>query len=529
MVRLSLKWACAVSTALKNGSLQPCPSLLAAVPGPSCYPVVGTLPSYWSGKYEKYKYHRVLNQLHQEYGPLVKENFGGRTIVHVFQPEDIKTVYSYEGKYPIIPPLMETAGIYREQKGMSLGLGFTNGEEWYRLRSNSQQRMLRPKEVQHHLPGVNKIAQDFTARLEAVKYARINEVTDLATEIGRWNLEASAMLVIDKRLGGLEIDSQAEHISTNIVKANRVLFEHSGILKLSFPFYKYLSTPRWRKVVKAEDLIYGHAIRWVDEAILKFRIEVEKGTLTDDKFYFLSYLLSRTSLSLKDVAIISLSLLLDGLSTTSPTVLFCLYALAIDNRVQQNVYDEVTRVVGNDPSSPINAEHINKMPYLKAFVKETFRMWPNGTEVSRFTETDMELSGFKIPAGTHVDLNPSVHFRNPVHFPDPDKHIPERWLRNEELEATKNNKKSNEQLLGGDVQKMAEAAQKIHPYLLTPFGHGTRMCAGRRFAEQHIYVLLATILRKFRLDYPVDRRMEAVYHTLLFPDRPVRVKFLPRP
>ena len=46
-----------------------------------------------------------------KYGPLVKENIGGKIIVHVFDPEDIKTVYSYEGKYPVVPPLQETTQV----------------------------------------------------------------------------------------------------------------------------------------------------------------------------------------------------------------------------------------------------------------------------------------------------------------------------------------------------------------------------------------------------------------------------------
>ena len=41
----------------------------------------------------------------------------------------------------------------------------------------------------------------------------------------------------------------------------------------------------------------------------------------------------------------------------------------------------------------------------------TQRMWPNGTEVSRYTDKDMILSGFQIPAGINTIVNKSKCFQ----------------------------------------------------------------------------------------------------------------------
>ena len=127
-------------------------------------------------------------------------------------------------------------------------------------------------------------------------------------------------------------------------------------------------------MVQAEDNIYGFAMRLVDESILRFRQDLEsEADLPDDKYTFLSYLLSRDALSLKDITVICLSVLTDGLSTTTPSTLFCLYSLATDKRIQDRVHKEIVQVVGSDPDTPVTVQDINKMPYLKAFVKETFR------------------------------------------------------------------------------------------------------------------------------------------------------------
>ena len=122
----------------------------------------------------------------------------------------------------------------------------------------------------------------------------------------------------------------------------------------------------------AEDRFYSRAIALCDEAIIALNDAVESDTICDDQYYFLSYLLSRPDLSLKDVTVICLSLFSDGLSTTTPTMMFNIHCLAAWPQIQEKVHQEV---MDHFPpvDQPVSQNTLSKMQYLKAFVKETFR------------------------------------------------------------------------------------------------------------------------------------------------------------
>lgn len=65
----------------------------------------------------------MLDHLFRTYGPLVREKIGPSTLVHVFDPDDSRTIYQHEGKMPYIVPLQETAQLYRQKADLSPGLG----------------------------------------------------------------------------------------------------------------------------------------------------------------------------------------------------------------------------------------------------------------------------------------------------------------------------------------------------------------------------------------------------------------------
>ncbi|KAG8306073.1 hypothetical protein J6590_055978 [Homalodisca vitripennis] len=263
------------------------------------------------------QYHEVLQRLYETYGPIVREKIGSSTVVHVFDPDDARTIYRNEGKMPYVVPLQETDKLYRQKAEMSPGLGNTNGEEWYRLRAAVRHLMLKPQDVQQFLPGVREVAKDLVERLHVLR-DQSGFVPNLAVEIGKWSQESAGVVCFDKRLGYLS-DGPQQAVIEEIIKANRTVFYLSGLLKFSLPIYKYIPTPKWRKLVAAEHIVVRTARKNTEEALLAVSKLADNNQLTGKRFSFLLSLMAKRELSKEDIIIVMLSLNSDGLSTSKET------------------------------------------------------------------------------------------------------------------------------------------------------------------------------------------------------------------
>ncbi|CAD7090968.1 unnamed protein product [Hermetia illucens] len=121
---------------------------------------------------------------------------------------------------------------------------------------------------------------------------------------------------------------------------------------------------------------------------------------------------------------------------------------------------------------------MSNLPYLRACIKESLRVLPVVIGNSRKTGKDLVLKGHKVPKGTNV-LLVSAHTQVDERlYTGGEKFIPERWLKNQESDLSKE-------------------AKNVSAFTFLPFGFGPRMCIGRRFAELEIEVFISKIIRNF--------------------------------
>lgn len=74
-----------------------------AVPGPKGLPIIGNLWRYLPiiGNYDAERLDKIGMINYKKYGPIVREHvYGNLNIVHLFDPNDMETLFRNEGRYP---------------------------------------------------------------------------------------------------------------------------------------------------------------------------------------------------------------------------------------------------------------------------------------------------------------------------------------------------------------------------------------------------------------------------------------------
>jgi cytochrome P450 len=130
------------------------------------------------------------------------------------------------------------------------------------------------------------------------------------------------------------------------------------------------------------------------------------------------------------------------------------------------------------------------------------RLYPPNRSVSREALNDDEIGGYHVPAGAQVLMSQWIVHRDARYFFNPTEFVPERWTGN--------------------------LLRELPRYAYFPFGGGPRVCVGQEFAVLEAMTVIATILRKFKLESLDGSVMEPEAGVLLRPGSDVWIRVTDR-
>ncbi|KAJ0339687.1 hypothetical protein KNSL1_011894 [Colletotrichum chrysophilum] len=168
-----------------------------------------------------------------------------------------------------------------------------------------------------------------------------------------------------------------------------------------------------------------------------------------------------------------ITFLVAGHETTAATFAFTMYWMIKRPEEYRKVQQEVDSVVGD---GPIRLEHVSKLKYLSAVLRETLRFSAPIPGFGREAMKDEIIGGkYPVKAGEMIVANlAKSHFDPAVYGDDADEFKPERML-----------------------DENFDRLMKEFPNCWAPFGTGMRGCIGRAFAWQEMLLALAVLFQNF--------------------------------
>jgi cytochrome P450 len=323
-------------------------------------------------------------------------------------------------------------------------------------------------EGQHHLRQ-RRLAQPAFHRDRIDGYGRV--MIELAeTAQARWSdgemydmhkeMVRLTLAIVGRTLFNADVESDADEIGSALTDVfglmNWLLLPYSEvILQWPIPPAKRFE----RAKARLDKLVY--------------RVISERRASGEDKGDFLSMLMlaveeneSMTDQQVRDEA---LTLFLAGHETTANLLTWTWYLLS-----QNPEWED--RVAAGE---------------IEPVIYEALRLYPPAWAIGRMALEDFEADGYTIPAQSIVLVSPYVMHRDARYFDQPERFRPERWT--------------------------PEFRQQLPKFAFFPFGGGTRVCIGERFAWMEAQHVIGTIARKWRLRLAPDQRIDTLAQITLRP------------
>ena len=159
-----------------------------------------------------------------------------------------------------------------------------------------------------------------------------------------------------------------------------------------------------------------------------------------------------------------------GHETTANAMAWTFYLLSTFPWAEAKVRAEIDAVLG--PRAP-TVDDVPALVWTRAVIEEAMRLYPPAPMMGRTAQAADTLGGQAIRPGASVLVSPWLIHRHHALWEEPELFDPNRF--------------------------MPGTRERIHRFAYLPFGGGPRICIGMAFALQEAVLILAGIIRRYRL------------------------------
>lgn len=470
---------------------------LKEMPGPST--VANLLEFFYRDGFSRI--HEIQMEHAKKYGKIFKSRFGPQFVVSIADRDMVAQVLRSESATPQRGN-MESWKEYRDLRGRSTGLISAEGDEWLKMRSVLRQLIMRPRDVAVFSSDVNDVVADLVKRVKTLRSQQDDSQTVLNINdlFFKYAMEGVATILYETRLGCLE--NEIPKMSQEYITALHLMFSSFKTTMYAGAIPKWLRPiiPKpWEEFCSSWDGLFKFSQIHVDKRLSEIKKQMEKSE--EIKGGLLTHMLVTREMNLEEIYANMTEMLLAGVDTTSFTLSWSTYLLARHPTIQQQIFEEVDRVLGGRVPT---GEDVPYLPLIRGLVKETLRLFPVLPGNGRVTHDDLIVGGYLIPKGTQLALCHYSTSMDEENFPRPEEFRPDRWIRK-------------------------DASDRVDNFGSIPFGYGIRSCIGRRIAELEMHLALTQLLQNFHIEVsPQTTEVHAKTHGLLCPGASINLRFTDR-